>query len=53
MRAWRNGSRSGLKIQWSSDRVGSTPTARTFLVLVAQVAEQGIVVPQVVGSNPI
>lgn len=26
---WRNGSRNGLKIRWSNDRVGSSPTSST------------------------
>ena len=29
MGEWRNGSRSGLKIRWSKDRVGSSPTSPT------------------------
>ena len=30
MGEWRKGSRNGLKIRWSSDRVGSSPVARTM-----------------------
>lgn len=51
MRAWRNGSRAGLKIQWSEDRASSNLAART--VLVAQLVEQWLVAPKVVGSSPI
>jgi hypothetical protein len=29
VRAWRNGSRNGLKIRWEKSRAGSSPAART------------------------
>ena len=29
MGEWRKGSRNGLKIRWSSDRVGSSPISPT------------------------
>ena len=33
-RAWRNGSRNGLKIRWKKFRAGSSPAARTKYLLV-------------------
>ena len=45
------GRRNGLKIRWSQDRVGSSPT--TPIVAVAELVMHRIVVPNHAGSNPV
>jgi hypothetical protein len=40
MPVWRNGSRKGLKIPWSFDRVGSSPTTgTTFFKIVIDILQ--------------
>ena len=41
MRAWRNGSRNGLKIRFSKGSAGSSPAARTNPVLARLLENEG------------
>jgi hypothetical protein len=40
-RAWRNGSRNGLKIRWKKFRAGSSPAARTNRLSVRLLTDEG------------
>ena len=40
VRAWRNGSRNGLKIRWEKSRAGSSPAARTNCLLVRLLTDE-------------